>query len=52
MNRRGEERRGEENNNSEQHKNTVFRFIIEYSSLRDFGPYVIIIGLFLLYEDF
>jgi hypothetical protein len=28
----------------------VFRFIIEYSSLRDFGPYVII-GLF-LYEDF
>jgi hypothetical protein len=30
----------------------VFRFIIEYSSLMDFGPYVIIIiGLF-LYEDF
>jgi hypothetical protein len=28
----------------------VFRFIIEYSSLRDFGPQVII-GLF-LYEDF
>jgi hypothetical protein len=27
----------------------VFRFIIEYSSLRDFGPWVI--GLF-LYEDF
>ncbi len=27
----------------------MFRFIIEYSSLRDFGPYVI--GLF-LYEDF
>jgi len=32
-------------------KDTVLRFIIEYSSLRDFGPYVIIIGLF-LYEDF
>jgi hypothetical protein len=29
----------------------VFKFIIEYSSLRDFGPEVIIIGLF-LYEDF
>jgi hypothetical protein len=29
---------------------TVLRYIIEYSSLRDFGPYVIIIGLF-LYED-
>jgi hypothetical protein len=29
----------------------VFRFIIQYSSLRDFGPWVIIIGLF-LYEDF
>jgi hypothetical protein len=29
----------------------VFIFIIEYSSLRDFGPYVVIIGLF-LYEDF
>jgi hypothetical protein len=28
----------------------MLRFIIEYSSLRDFGPYVII-GLF-LYEDF
>jgi hypothetical protein len=28
----------------------VFRFTIEYSSLRDFGPKVIIIGLF-LYED-
>jgi hypothetical protein len=28
-------------------------FIIEYNSWRDFGPYVIIIGLFLfLYEDF
>jgi hypothetical protein len=27
----------------------VFRFVIEYSSLRDFGPWVI--GLF-LYEDF
>jgi hypothetical protein len=34
-----------------QGKDIVFRFIIEYSSLRDFGPYVIIIGLF-LYEDF
>jgi hypothetical protein len=36
-------------------KYIVFRFIIEYSSLRDFGPYVIIIiiiGLFLFYEDF
>jgi hypothetical protein len=33
-------------------KDIVFRFIIEYSSLRDFGPKVIIIiGLF-LYEDF
>ncbi len=27
----------------------VFRFIIEYSSLRDFGPYII--GLF-VQEDF
>jgi hypothetical protein len=27
----------------------VFRFIIEYNRLRDFGPYVV--GLF-LYEDF
>jgi hypothetical protein len=27
----------------------VFRFLIEYSSLRDFGPYTI--GLF-LYKDF
>jgi hypothetical protein len=34
-----------------QGKDIVFRFIIEYSSLRDFGPQVIIIGLF-LYEDF
>ncbi len=35
-----------------QGKAIVFRFIIEYSSLRDFGPKVIIIiGLF-LYEDF
>jgi hypothetical protein len=34
-----------------QDKDIVFRFIIEYSSLRDFGPSVIIIGLF-LYEDF
>jgi hypothetical protein len=33
-----------------QGKNIVFMFIIEYSSLRDFGPYLII-GLF-LYEDF
>ncbi len=31
-------------------KDIVFRFIIEYSSLSDFGPEVII-GLF-LYEDF
>ncbi len=33
----------------------VFRFIIEYSSLMDFGPQVIIIiiiGLIFLYEDF
>jgi len=29
----------------------VFRFIIEYHSLRNFGPQVIIIGLF-LYADF
>jgi hypothetical protein len=39
-----------------QGKDIVFRFIIEYSSFRDFGPYVIIIiiiiiGL-LLCEDF
>jgi hypothetical protein len=32
-------------------KDIVFRFIIEYSSLRDFGPLVIIMGLF-LQEDF
>jgi hypothetical protein len=32
-----------------QGKDIVFRFIIEYSSLRNFGPYVI--SLF-LYEDF
>jgi hypothetical protein len=32
-----------------QDKDIVFRFIIEYSSLRDFGPSAI--GLF-LYEDF
>jgi len=32
-----------------QGKDIVLRFIIEYSSLRDFGPYII--GLF-LYEDF
>jgi hypothetical protein len=31
----------------------VFRFIIEYSSLRDFGPYVIIIiGLFIFIWGF
>ncbi len=36
-----------------QGKYIVFRFIIEYGSLRDFGPSVMIIGLFLfLYEDF
>jgi len=35
-----------------QGKDIVFTFIIEYnSSLRDFDPYVIIIGLF-SYEDF
>jgi hypothetical protein len=33
-----------------QGKNIVFRFIIEYSSLMDFEPKVII-GLF-VYEDF
>jgi hypothetical protein len=32
-----------------QGKDIVFRFIIEYSSLRDFGPKLL--GLF-LYEDF
>jgi len=32
-----------------QGKNILFRFIIEYSSLRDFDPHVV--GLF-LYEDF
>ncbi len=32
-----------------QGKNIVFRFIIEYSSLTDFGSHVV--GLF-LYEDF
>jgi hypothetical protein len=32
-----------------QGKDIVFRFLIEYSSLRDFDPYVI--GLF-LYKDF
>jgi len=32
-----------------QGKEIVFRFIIEYSSLRDYGPYVV--GLF-LYDDF
>jgi hypothetical protein len=32
-----------------QGKDIVFRFIIEYSSLRDFGPLkVIIIGLFFI----
>ncbi len=31
-----------------QGKDTVFRFIIEYSTFRDFGPYVIIIiGLYI-----
>jgi hypothetical protein len=30
----------------------VFRFIIEYCSLRDFGPYVIIIGLFIFIQGF
>jgi hypothetical protein len=30
----------------------VFRFIIEYSSLRDFGPSVIVIICLFLYEDF
>jgi hypothetical protein len=35
-----------------QGKDIVFRLVVEYSSLRDFGPQVIIIiGLF-LYEDF
>ncbi len=35
-----------------QGKNDIgFRFIIEYNSLRDFGPYVIILGLF-FYEYF
>jgi hypothetical protein len=33
-----------------QGKDIVFRFIIEYSSLMDFGPYIVV-GLF-LYEDF
>jgi hypothetical protein len=33
-----------------QGKDSVFRFFVEYSSLRDFGPYVIV-GL-VLYEDF
>jgi hypothetical protein len=32
-----------------QGKDIVFRFIIKYSSLRDFGPYVIDL---ILYEDF
>jgi hypothetical protein len=32
-----------------QGKDIVFRFIIEYSSLRDFGPLVIIIGLFFIW---
>jgi hypothetical protein len=31
-------------------KDSVLRFFVEYSSLRDFGPYVIV-GL-VLYEDF
>jgi hypothetical protein len=29
-------------------KDIVSRFIIEYSNLRDFGPWVIIIGLFFI----
>ncbi len=33
-----------------QGKDIVFRFILEYSTLMDLGPYVIV-GLF-LYEDF
>jgi len=37
---------------TEQGKDIVFRFIIEYSSLRDFGPYVIIIGLFIFIWGF
>jgi hypothetical protein len=36
---------------ADQGKDIVFRFIIQYRSLRGFGPWVIIIGLF-LYEDF
>ncbi len=35
-----------------QGKDIVFRFIIEYSSLMDFGPYVVIIIDLFLYEDF
>jgi len=34
-----------------QGKDILFRFILEYGSLMDFGPLVIIIGLF-LYEEF
>ncbi len=34
-----------------QGKDIVSKFNIEYRSLRDFGPKVIILGLF-LYEDF
>jgi len=29
-----------------QGKDIVFRFIIEYNSLRDFGPEVVVVGLF------
>ncbi len=36
---------------ADERKDIVFRFIIEYSSLIDFGPQEIK-GLFLLYEDF
>ncbi len=30
----------------------MFRFITEYSSLREFGPWVIIIGLFIFIREF
>jgi hypothetical protein len=30
-------------------KDIVFRFIVEYSSLRDFGPLVIILGLYFIW---
>jgi hypothetical protein len=35
-----------------QGKYIVFRFIIEYSSLRDFGPPYVIIGLFFYMRTF